>query len=140
MEQAAALHPLTRLPGSDMLAELVDRKAADGDAFAVSWLDVDDFGAVSAGDGMGYGGLKISNVATRESTDQKSPGLAKKPLPLADGDGGLMVPSDSRLSGHGKRSTSSGCICNRCSTAPCVSLNFDFRMTAPCREQSTEKL
>jgi dual specificity tyrosine-phosphorylation-regulated kinase 2/3/4 len=57
---------------------------------------------------MGYGGLKISNVATRESMDQKSPGMAKRPLPLADGDGGLMVPSDSRLSGHGKRSTSSG--------------------------------
>jgi hypothetical protein len=69
---------------------------------------VDDFGAVSAGDGMGYGGLKISNVPTRECMDQKSPGLAKKSLPLADGDGGLMVPSDSRLSGHGKRSTSSG--------------------------------
>jgi GGDEF domain-containing protein len=55
MEQAAALHPLTRLPGSDMLAELVDRKTADGDAFAVSWLDVDDFGAVNDRDGFAAG-------------------------------------------------------------------------------------
>ncbi|HEV7452176.1 MAG TPA: EAL domain-containing protein [Pseudonocardiaceae bacterium] len=45
--QAAALHPLTRLPGSDMVAELVDRKVADGETFAVSWLDVDDFEAVN---------------------------------------------------------------------------------------------
>lgn len=55
MEQAAALHPLTRLPGSDMLAELVDRRAADGDAFAVSWLDVDDFGAVNDRSGFAAG-------------------------------------------------------------------------------------
>lgn len=55
MEQAAALHPLTRLPGSDMLAELVDRKAADGDTFAVSWLDVDDFGAVNDRGGFAAG-------------------------------------------------------------------------------------
>ncbi|MDQ4102271.1 MAG: GGDEF domain-containing protein [Actinomycetota bacterium] len=47
IELAAALHPLTRLPGGDSVAELVDRKVADGDTFAVSWLDVDDFGAVN---------------------------------------------------------------------------------------------
>lgn len=47
LEQAAALHPLTRLPGSDMVAELVDRKVAEGDTFVVSWLDVDDFEAVN---------------------------------------------------------------------------------------------
>jgi GGDEF domain-containing protein len=47
IEQAAALHPLTRLPGSGMVAELVDRKVADGETFAVSWLDVDNFEAVN---------------------------------------------------------------------------------------------
>ena len=47
IEQAAALHPLTRLPGSDMIAELVDRKVTNGDIFAVNWLDVDQFGAVN---------------------------------------------------------------------------------------------
>lgn len=55
LEQTAAVHPLTRLPGSDMVAELVDRKVADGDAFAVSWLDVDDFGAVNDSGGCAAG-------------------------------------------------------------------------------------
>jgi GGDEF domain-containing protein len=54
-EQAAALHPITRLPGSDMIAELVDRKVADGDIFAVSWLDVDHFGAVNDSGGFTTG-------------------------------------------------------------------------------------
>ncbi len=52
IEQAAALHPLTRLPGSDTVAELVDRRVADGDVFAVSWLNVDDFGAVNDSGGF----------------------------------------------------------------------------------------
>lgn len=55
IEQAAALHPLTRLPGSDMVAELVDRKVADRQIFAVSWLDVDDFGAVNDSGGFTAG-------------------------------------------------------------------------------------
>jgi EAL domain-containing protein (putative c-di-GMP-specific phosphodiesterase class I)/GGDEF domain-containing protein len=55
IEQAAALHPLTRLPGSDVAAQLVDRKVADGDTFAVSWLDVDDFGAVNDRSGFAAG-------------------------------------------------------------------------------------
>lgn len=55
IEQAAALHPLTRLPGSDMVAELVDRKVADGDIFAVSWLDVTNFAAVNDSGGFTAG-------------------------------------------------------------------------------------
>ncbi|MGH4025605.1 MAG: EAL domain-containing protein [Pseudonocardiaceae bacterium] len=55
VEQAAALHPLTRLPGSDMVAELVDRKVADRHIFAVSWLDVDDFGAINDSGGFTAG-------------------------------------------------------------------------------------
>lgn len=55
VEQAAALHPLTRLPGSELVAELVDRKVAEGDVFAVSWLDVDDFGAVNDSGGFTAG-------------------------------------------------------------------------------------
>ncbi|MGH3837200.1 MAG: EAL domain-containing protein [Pseudonocardiaceae bacterium] len=47
IEYAAALHPLTRLPGSDMVIELVDHKVADGETFVVSWLDVDNFEAVN---------------------------------------------------------------------------------------------
>ncbi len=60
-EQAAALHPLTRLPGSDMVAELVDRKVAERHIFAVSWLDIDDFGAVN-----GSGGFTAGDDLIRE--------------------------------------------------------------------------
>ena len=69
---------------------------------------VDDFGAVSAGDSAGHHGLRMSNFERRESVDQNSPRLTKKPLPPTDSDGGLTVPVDLRLSGQGKRSTSSG--------------------------------
>ncbi|HEY2763581.1 MAG TPA: EAL domain-containing protein [Pseudonocardiaceae bacterium] len=54
-EQAAALHPLTRLPGSDMVADLVDRKVSDREIFAVSWLDVDDLAAVNDSGGFTAG-------------------------------------------------------------------------------------
>ena len=55
IEQGAGLHPLTRLPGSDLVAQLVDRKVADRDAFTVSWLDVDDLGAVNDRSGFAAG-------------------------------------------------------------------------------------
>ncbi|MGH3808129.1 MAG: EAL domain-containing protein [Pseudonocardiaceae bacterium] len=55
IERAAALHPLTQLPGSDMVAQLVDRKVAERATFAVSWLDVDDFGAVHDNSGFAAG-------------------------------------------------------------------------------------
>ncbi|HEX2298650.1 MAG TPA: GGDEF domain-containing protein [Pseudonocardiaceae bacterium] len=54
-EQAAALHPLTRLPGSDVVAELVDRRVAARQIFTVSWLDVDDFGAINDSGGFTAG-------------------------------------------------------------------------------------
>lgn len=54
-EHAAALHPLTRLPGSDVIAELIGRKVAERQLFAVSWLDVDDFGAVNDSGGFTAG-------------------------------------------------------------------------------------
>jgi GGDEF domain-containing protein len=55
IEQGAALHPLTQLPGSDLVAQLVDRKVAERDVFAVSWLDVDDLGAVNDRSGFAAG-------------------------------------------------------------------------------------
>ncbi|GAA1353662.1 GGDEF domain-containing protein [Saccharothrix algeriensis] len=47
VEQAAALNPLTRLPGSDSIAREVDRRILNGDIFAVGWLDVDAFKRVN---------------------------------------------------------------------------------------------
>ena len=52
LEQAASLHPLTRLPGSSTVVQLVDRKIADRAAFAVSWLDVDELRLVNARSGF----------------------------------------------------------------------------------------
>jgi EAL domain-containing protein (putative c-di-GMP-specific phosphodiesterase class I) len=42
VEQAAALSPLTRLPGSDAVAKNVDERIEAGEIFAISWLDVGD--------------------------------------------------------------------------------------------------
>jgi diguanylate cyclase (GGDEF)-like protein len=47
IEQAAALNPLTRLPGSDTVAKEVDRRLADGRPTVVAWLDVDSFKGVN---------------------------------------------------------------------------------------------
>lgn len=55
LEQAAALHPLTGLPGTDVITELVNHKVASGSGFTVSWLDVDDLAAVNARSGFAAG-------------------------------------------------------------------------------------
>ncbi|GAB3293293.1 EAL domain-containing protein [Parasphingorhabdus pacifica] len=58
VEEAAALNPLTRLPGSDAIARDVGRRIAAGEVFGVSWLDIDEFKKIndtagfSAGDGL----------------------------------------------------------------------------------------
>ncbi|TCO53590.1 GGDEF domain-containing protein [Actinocrispum wychmicini] len=52
VEQAAALNPLTRLPGTDAVAREVDRRIADGHMFVISWLDIDSFKKVN--DTMGF--------------------------------------------------------------------------------------
>ncbi|MFH8974230.1 GGDEF domain-containing protein [Streptomyces sp. NPDC017890] len=55
VEEAAGLNPLTRLPGSDAITDEVDRRIADGRAFALSWLDVDHFKQVNDGAGFAAG-------------------------------------------------------------------------------------
>jgi GGDEF domain-containing protein len=77
LEQAATLHPLTRLPGSDMVAHLVDRKVAAGTAFAVSWLDVDGLGSVNDRSGFAAGDDLIRELG-RALTD------AVQAVPSAD--------------------------------------------------------
>jgi diguanylate cyclase (GGDEF)-like protein len=47
VEQAAALNPLTRLPGTDIVAREIDRRIARAELFAVAWLDVDSFKSVN---------------------------------------------------------------------------------------------
>ncbi|MEU2793735.1 GGDEF domain-containing protein [Streptomyces sp. NPDC007100] len=62
VEEAARLNPLTRLPGSDAVNAEVDRRIADGRAFALSWLDVDGFKQVNDGAGFAAGDTLIRAV------------------------------------------------------------------------------
>jgi predicted signal transduction protein with EAL and GGDEF domain len=62
VEQAAALNPLTRLPGSDALAREVDRRIATREIFAVGWLDVDGFKQVNDSAGFAAGDDLIREI------------------------------------------------------------------------------
>ncbi|MGW0585487.1 EAL domain-containing protein, partial [Streptomyces sp. NPDC002920] len=62
VEEAVRLNPLTRLPGSDAITGEVDRRIAEGRAFALSWLDVDHFEQVNDGAGFAAGDELIRSV------------------------------------------------------------------------------
>ena len=62
VEQAAALSPLTRLPGSDSIAREVDRRIMAGEIFAVAWLDVDGFKRVNDTVGFAAGDELIRSI------------------------------------------------------------------------------
>lgn len=47
VEAAAALNPLTRLPGTDVIARDIDRRIAAREPFVTAWLDVDAFKSVN---------------------------------------------------------------------------------------------
>ncbi|MBB4964697.1 GGDEF domain-containing protein [Saccharothrix violaceirubra] len=65
VEQAAALSPLTRLPGSDAIAREVDRRIMHGEIFAVGWLDVDSFKRVNDTVGFAAGDDLIRSIGRR---------------------------------------------------------------------------
>jgi diguanylate cyclase (GGDEF)-like protein len=52
VEQAVALNPLTRLPGTEAIAREVERRIQDGQMFVIAWLDVDGFKTVN--DSIGF--------------------------------------------------------------------------------------
>jgi diguanylate cyclase (GGDEF)-like protein len=62
VEEAAALNPLTRLPGSDSVARDVDRRIRAGEIFAVGWLDIDSFKMVNDDFGFASGDELIRQV------------------------------------------------------------------------------
>lgn len=62
VEEAAALNPLTRLPGSDAVARDVARRISAGEVFAVSWLDIDGFKSVNDLVGFSAGDELIRSV------------------------------------------------------------------------------
>lgn len=68
VEEAAALNPLTRLPGSDAISRDVARRIAAGEIFAVSWLDIDRFKAVNDTAGFSAGDDLIRAIG-RSLTD-----------------------------------------------------------------------
>ncbi|MFC4003891.1 EAL domain-containing protein [Prauserella oleivorans] len=71
VEQAAALNPLTRLPGSDAVARDVDRRIAANEPLVVGWLDVDSFKKINDTVGFAAGddliralGRTLTDLAT----------------------------------------------------------------------------
>ncbi|ASO20011.1 diguanylate cyclase (GGDEF)-like protein [Actinoalloteichus hoggarensis] len=68
VEQAATLNPLTRLPGTDTVAAEIDQRLLDGDAFTVSWLDIDGFKGVNDTVGFAAGDELIRSLG-RHLTD-----------------------------------------------------------------------
>jgi EAL domain-containing protein (putative c-di-GMP-specific phosphodiesterase class I)/GGDEF domain-containing protein len=68
VEEAAALNPLTRLPGSDAIARDVARRLATEEIFSVSWLDVDGFKTVNDTAGFSAGDDLIRSIG-RSLTD-----------------------------------------------------------------------
>lgn len=55
VEAAAALNPLTRLPGTDGVARDIDRRIAAREPFVIAWLDIDSFKAVNDTVGFAVG-------------------------------------------------------------------------------------
>lgn len=62
VEEAAALNPLTRLPGSEAIARDVSRRIAAGEVFAVSWLDIDEFKTINDMAGFSAGDDLIRSI------------------------------------------------------------------------------
>ncbi|GAB2967522.1 GGDEF domain-containing protein [Amycolatopsis acidiphila] len=72
VEEAAALNPLTRLPGSETVARDIDRRIACREPFVTAWLDVDSFKAVNDNAGFAAGddliralGRTLTDLASR---------------------------------------------------------------------------
>ncbi|WP_263248489.1 GGDEF domain-containing protein [Saccharopolyspora rosea] len=89
VEEAAALNPLTRLPGSDAVARDVARRTATGEVFAVSWLDVDGFKQVNDTVGFSAGDDLIRSVG-RSLTDAAT-ALSSVQVGHVGGDDFLLV-------------------------------------------------
>jgi diguanylate cyclase (GGDEF)-like protein len=64
VEQAAALNPLTRLPGTESINREVTRRITAGEVFAVGWLDVDSFKSVNDEFGFAIGDDLIRQIGT----------------------------------------------------------------------------
>ncbi|WP_406689674.1 GGDEF domain-containing protein [Saccharopolyspora sp. ID03-671] len=89
VEEAAALNPLTRLPGSDAIARDVARRIAAEEIFAVSWLDIDGFKSVNDNAGFSAGDDLIRSIG-RGLTDAAA-SLSSVQVGHVGGDDFLLV-------------------------------------------------
>jgi diguanylate cyclase (GGDEF)-like protein len=89
VEQAVALNPLTRLPGTDAVAREVDRRIQDGQMFVIAWLDVDSFKIVN--DSLGFAAGDDLIRAFGRTIDEASAGMPNVMVGHVGGDDFLLV-------------------------------------------------
>ncbi|MFG1646237.1 GGDEF domain-containing protein [Amycolatopsis sp. NPDC049252] len=89
VEAAAALNPLTRLPGSDTVARDVARRITIGEPFVAAWLDIDAFKTVNDTAGFAAGDDLIRELGA--ALTSLSGGLRRMRVSHVGGDDFLVV-------------------------------------------------
>ncbi|HVW41471.1 MAG TPA: GGDEF domain-containing protein [Amycolatopsis sp.] len=89
VEQAAAVNPLTRLPGTDTVAGEIERRLATREPFVAAWLDVDAFKHVNDTAGVAVGDDLIR--ALGQALTELAGGLPKVRVAHVGGDDFLIV-------------------------------------------------
>ncbi|WP_410570013.1 GGDEF domain-containing protein [Amycolatopsis sp. cmx-4-61] len=89
VEAAAALNPLTRLPGSDTVARDVGRRITIGEPFVAAWLDIDAFKAVNDTAGFAAGDNLIRELGA--ALTDLAGGLRRMRVSHVGGDDFLVV-------------------------------------------------
>ncbi|MEU0537953.1 GGDEF domain-containing protein [Amycolatopsis tolypomycina] len=89
VEAAAALNPLTRLPGSDTVARDVARRITIGEPFVAAWLDIDGFKTVNDTAGFAAGDHLIRELGA--ALTELAAGLRRMRVSHVGGDDFLVV-------------------------------------------------
>ncbi|MEU4247598.1 GGDEF domain-containing protein [Amycolatopsis sp. NPDC026612] len=89
VEAAAALNPLTRLPGSDTVARDVGRRITIGEPFVAAWLDIDSFKAINDTAGFAAGDNLIRELGA--ALTELAGGLRRMRVSHVGGDDFLVV-------------------------------------------------
>ncbi len=101
VEEAVALNPLTRLPGSDSIDREVTRCLDTGTAFAVGWLDIDRFKDINDTAGFCAGDDVIRSIG-RSLTDAAT-SLTSVQVAHLGGDDFLLVAHPDELATLAKK-------------------------------------
>ncbi|MGW3962327.1 EAL domain-containing protein [Amycolatopsis sp. NPDC005003] len=89
VEAAAALNPLTRLPGSDTIARDVARRITIGEPFVAAWLDIDGFKTINDTAGFAAGDNLIRELGA--ALTELAGGLRRMRVSHVGGDDFLVV-------------------------------------------------